>query len=385
MYITDELSRRPSTAPDYLKEKRAIQLLAATMANEPDRVLPRFVELAIELTGGSSAGLSLYEPEPAPGQFRWAYLKGVLSPFDGATTPRDFSPCGVTLDENRPVLSLHPERIYDWISDAGIVVPEVLLVPLHVGDADALGTLWIVSEQEGHFNSGHSRIAEELAAFVSVALQMLRSQQRLSRALDEQETLTREMGHRIQNLFAMVSSILRNSARMASDKEDLAEKALGRLHALSTAHGLVRRTFATGDEVPVIADVRELILAILAPHDVADSRFDIRGPSLACGERAINGLALTMHELATNSTKYGALSSDEGKVEITWAVREQQLELDWQETGGPSISGPPSTSGFGSKLAKLTIERQFGGSISYDWRRTGLAVRLSIPIEALTS
>ena len=123
-------------------------------------MLPRFVELAMELTEGVSAGFSLYEPEPAPGIFRWRHLHGSLAAFENATTPRNFSPCGVTLDQNRPVLARHAERFYSWISDAHIVVPEVLLVPLLVGDNETLGTLWIVSDEDGHFfDSGDVRVA----------------------------------------------------------------------------------------------------------------------------------------------------------------------------------------------------------------------------------
>jgi hypothetical protein len=113
VFITEELDRRPPKKTDYLQEKLALQDLAARMADQPEEVLPRFVDLALEMTGGVSAGLSLYEEEPAPGVFRWQYLRGELAPFNGATTPRDFSPCGITLDRNAPVLSAHPERSMD--------------------------------------------------------------------------------------------------------------------------------------------------------------------------------------------------------------------------------------------------------------------------------
>src|SRR5580698_1926376 len=133
VFITGELAKRAPRKTDYLQEKLALQELAARMADQPEEMLPRFVDLAMEMTDGVSAGLSLYEEDPAPGVFRWRYLRGVLSPFENATTPREFSPCGITLDQNRPVLSLHPERVYGWISDANIIVPEVLLVPLYLG------------------------------------------------------------------------------------------------------------------------------------------------------------------------------------------------------------------------------------------------------------
>lgn len=186
VFITDELDRRAPKKTDYLQEKLAIQDLASRMADQPEEVLPRFVDLALEMTGGVSAGLSLYEDDPAPGVFRWHYLRGVLAPFNGATTPRDFSPCGITLDRNAPVLSLHPERVYGWIADANIVVPEVLLVPLYLGGKLPLGTLWIVSDREGHFDRGHARALTELAAFVGIALRMVRNEQRLNQALEAQ-------------------------------------------------------------------------------------------------------------------------------------------------------------------------------------------------------
>jgi GAF domain-containing protein len=83
-----------------------------------------------------------------------------------------------------------------------LLVPELLLVPLYLGGKAPLGTLWIVSDKEGHFDSGHARVMTELASFVGIALRMLQSEQRLQLALDEQQTLAAEMSHRIKNLFA---------------------------------------------------------------------------------------------------------------------------------------------------------------------------------------
>jgi PAS domain S-box-containing protein len=187
VFITDELDRRIPKKTDYLEEKLALQDLAVRMADQPEEVLPRYVDLALEMTGGVSAGLSLYEADPAPGVFRWRYVRGVLAPFNGATIPRNFSPCGITLDRNAPVLALHPERVYGWIADANIVVPEVLLVPLYLGDKDPLGTLWIVSDREGYFDRDHARALTELAAFVGIALRMLRGEQRLQQTLEARE------------------------------------------------------------------------------------------------------------------------------------------------------------------------------------------------------
>ena len=174
--ITEELDRRAPPKTDYLREKLALQDLAVRMAERPEEVFPRLVDLALEITGSASAGLSLSEESSAPAVFRWRHLRGELAPFEGVTTPRGFSPGGVALDHGGPVLLRHPERVYDWIANAKIILPEMLLVPLYLGDKVPVGALWVVADREGHFDSGHARVLRELAAFVGIALRMLRNE-----------------------------------------------------------------------------------------------------------------------------------------------------------------------------------------------------------------
>ncbi len=389
VFITDQLFRRAPKKVDYLQEKLALQELAARMADAPDEVLPRFVDLAMEMTGGVSAGLSLYQELPAPGVFRWQYLRGILAPFTGATTPRNFSPCGVTLDQNGPVLSLHPERVYGWIADANIVVPEVLLVPLYLGGTAPSGTLWIVSDKEGHFDSGHARAMTELATFVGIALRMLKTEQSLQRALEEQETLAKEMSHRVKNLFSMIDALIRISGRGVATADEMTRLLTGRLQALASAHALVRRSFSSTGRPPHASDLKALLEAIVVPHERpeagAASRFSIDGPPIECGEHATNGIALVFHELTTNAAKYGALTADGGVVDVTWSRHGDCLVLHWIERGGPPVEAPPTTSGFGSALAQATIIRQFGGTLDCDWRRAGLAVTVTLPVERLAN
>jgi len=389
LYITGELLRRTPKARDPLREKLALQDLANRMAEHPEQILPRFVDLAMEITAGASAGLSLLEPFPEPGVFRWKYLRGLLSPFEGATTPRNFSPCGVTLDQNGPVLSQHPERFYDWISDADIVAPEVLLVPLTIGGDLPLGTLWIVSETEGHFDSGHARAMTELAAFVGVALRMLRTERELQEALIEQETLASEMSHRVKNLFAMTDGLIRISAKNASTKDEFVRSLSGRLHALASAHALVRRNLSEAQPNPRASDLAALIFEVVDPyeHHAGDRlpRFSLEGPVVRCGDNAMNGVALIIHELATNAAKYGALTEDAGEVQVRWRQDGDRLVIRWAEVGGPPIPGAPEKSGFGSTLVRNTARGQFGGSVDYSWEPGGLIVTLDLQMDRVTA
>jgi two-component sensor histidine kinase len=380
--ITDELDQRPAPETNPSGIKQAILELAARMAEGPEKVLPRFVDLAMEMTGSVAAGISIAEPPV----FRWAFLRGSLAAFEGATTPRNFSPCGVTLDSDSPVLCRHAERYYSWISDVQIVVPEVLLVPLHRGK-EQLGTLWNVASRVGHFHRGHVAAVTELGAFVSTALQMHQTEQRLRDALVEQQVLAREMSHRLKNVFSLVDGMIQLSARKAGSAEALAAALSGRVRALAAAHGLIRRSFTDETEALRVSELKPLLHAVLQPHEAMPgqpSRFSLRGPPVPLGEHATNGTALVFHELATNAMKYGALGKEAGSVEIGWHVKDDKLELAWRERGGPLVAGASSAQGFGTRLVRETIETALGGSLEYRWNPEGLSVSLTLPSERLS-
>jgi hypothetical protein len=182
--ITPELQRRPLREPDYEAQKRAVAELMHFASDRPHEVLARFVVLARELCGAESAGISLYEPDArSAGVFRWHHLSGTLAQFSGATTPRDFSPCGICLDRRRPILMAHPERAYAWIQEASITVPEVLLVPLQVGIDEPIGTLWVVAVEGKGFDAEHARILSELAGVASITTHVARLSENANAAL----------------------------------------------------------------------------------------------------------------------------------------------------------------------------------------------------------
>ena len=144
----------------------------------------------------------------------------------------------------------------------------------------------------------------ELAMFVGIALRMARSEQRLHQALDAQQLLAREMVHRVNNLFLVVEGMIRTAARESSTTDELAEKLSGRLYASARAHALVRASFGPERLAPEQTELAEIITAIVEPHETPDNpRFSIDGPPILCAERAINGIALVFHELATNALK----------------------------------------------------------------------------------
>ena len=146
---------------------------------------------------------------------------------------------------------------------------------------------------------------------------------------------------------------------------------------------------ASRDSELLCREVLEALPAAVYTIDAAGRKdhgfFIITGPCLPIGGNAVTSIALVMHELATNAAKYGALSSPGGYIHIDWSVKKDELLLTWKEHGGPSLDGPAEHEGFGSSLVRRIVTGQFGGQLSYDWKPKGLIIRLSVPVERLTT
>jgi two-component system CheB/CheR fusion protein len=204
-----------------------------------------------------------------------------------------------------------------------------------------------------------------------------------TRKLDEERKtlLAREVDHRAKNALAVVQAALRLTPR--HDAESYARAVEGRVAALARAHTLLAQGMWEG------AALRALLEAELAPFtadrgtmDGTMPRVDLSGPDLHLAPTAAQALSMALHELATNATKHGALGAGGGKVEVTWAVEDEgrTLRLAWRERGGPSISGAPTRSGFGSRVLEATIRRQLHGQIRHHWEEPGLVCVLEVPM-----
>lgn len=192
---------------------------------------------------------------------------------------------------------------------------------------------------------------EELATFIGIVLKTLRTEQELQRSLEQRETLIREMSHRLKNVFAIVDGMIRMTARGSETKQEMADTLSGRLHALAEAHSLVRRSFS--EVAGVATDIGEVLRIIVEPHEnrcSAKKKFSFDGPLVACGEQAIQGLALVFHELATNAAKYGVLGADEGQVAVSWRIDGGDVLVHWSERGSPPIGRHRPTRGSAAPL-----------------------------------
>ena len=194
-----------------------------------------------------------------------------------------------------------------------------------------------------------------------------------------QKLILEELHHRIKNTLATVSAIASQSLRSTTDTK-LAQHAIeGRLQALGRAHDLLMRARWTS------AGLEEIVRAATAPFDDPDApRFSISGPQIQISSGAVIALAMTLNELCTNTTKFGAISMPAGRVDISWTVNDemQLLRLHWTEKGGPVVHAPSSRS-FGTRLIE-TLGKQLRGVFLLTYEPSGFAYKLDVPLTSLT-
>ncbi|MBC7283180.1 MAG: histidine kinase [Hoeflea sp.] len=197
------------------------------------------------------------------------------------------------------------------------------------------------------------------------------------------ELLAGEMSHRVKNLLAIASSLTRITSRSSSSMEDMTKQLINRLTALDRAHDLVRPMPGEAGRSALLGDIFTVLLAPYDDKDEFAGRIRVAVPRLGVGPVTATALALIVHELATNSVKYGSLSR-EGSLDVSGAMEGENVKIAWAEQGGPDMTSPPDMTGFGSSLVRKTIEGQLGGTLSYEWSKSGALVTMLISSEQIS-
>jgi len=274
-------------------------------------------------------------------------------PRNGSTTFEDLSAC------------IHPEDL-DRVRVAFTATRSILgafEIDFRIMHNDA--TRWISARGQGDDAGIVGRVM--FGVFLDVTER--------KQAEETHELLAGEMSHRVKNLFAIASALTAIASRSAATTTEMARDLTQRLTALGRAHDLVRTI--TGQEETKAALLGDLLAVLLAPYD-SQNCVQVCVPELRVGETSATTLALIVHELATNSIKYGALSAPRGTINVACTSDDSEVAIIWTERGGPPVAAPTGPVGFGSKLVARSISGQLGGSISYAWPVTGLVATLRI-------
>ena len=201
-------------------------------------------------------------------------------------------------------------------------------------------------------------------------------------AEERQKLLIDELNHRVKNTLATVQSLASQTARGTENPEDFRQAFEGRLIALSQAHDqLTRRHWKS-------ADLRDIVEAATAPHVAeARDRIFIDGDPITVTPRVALTLALGLHELTTNASKYGALSVPEGSIEVRWRIERPAgqppvLSLEWRERGGPAVA-TPERKGFGTRFIVGSVASELQGKAELQFDTAGLVCTMQIPLESV--
>jgi PAS domain S-box-containing protein len=192
------------------------------------------------------------------------------------------------------------------------------------------------------------------------------------RAEEHLQLLMHEVNHRAKNMLSVVDAIARQTAARAP--EDFVERFSERIQALSANQDLLVRNDWNGVEI------EDLVRAQLAPFsDLIGSRIVVYGPKLRLKAASAQAIGLALHELATNAGKYGALSADRGRVDISWRTDDDTFTMTWTERGGPPVSSPKRR-GFGTIVMEAMAARSVDGTVGLDYAASGVTWRLTCPV-----
>ncbi len=382
-----------------LKEQRAI-VGAEAIAERPDGTRIPFLAYPTPLwdssgmlCGGINTLVDISERKKAEYFSRW--LSAIVESSDEAIVSK-------TLEGIVTTWNAGAERLFGYSAAEMIGKPILVIIPPGLCDEETRiidqvrrgervapyetlrrrkdGTLVDVWMTVSPIRSGDGRIvgASKIARDITERRQ----------AEAKRRLLVKEMCHRIKNLFTLASGVVSLNARSAATPRDLADSVRVRLAALARAHELTlpdldEDEVRSGQKATTLAALVETILGPFVTED--HGSVVIQGPEVAIHGAAVTSVALFVHEMLTNAAKHGALSSQDGVVDVSWTLGDGELLLAWRERGGPVVGGLPESEGFGSVLTRLTVTGQLGGKISHEWNSEGLTVHLAVPLDRLTS
>ncbi|GGE21466.1 hypothetical protein GCM10011390_45990 [Aureimonas endophytica] len=267
---------------------------------------------------------------------------------------------GKWVSEFAPLLERHWFDLYGHVALTG--------EPLRFENgAESLGGRWF--EVQAH-RVGASEERQVAILFTDITA---RKQQEDQRAI-----LSAELAHRLKNTLALVSAIVMQTLRTATDIPTARKVLMDRILTLSKAHDIL----LTGRRDA--ASIGEIVRTSTSLHEEG-GRIEVEGPAIALGPKAAMTLSLVCHELSTNAAKYGALSLPEGRVLVGWSVLEEgeggepMLVIEWRETGGPPVA-PPERRSFGTRLIEIGLSTAPGSAAVLDYDPAGLRCRIVAPL-----
>jgi PAS domain S-box-containing protein len=332
------------------------------------------IEVNRDVTERKKIEADLHESEQ---QLRW--LASIVQSSDDAIVSKNLD--GIIRSWNKGA-----ERVFGYTAEEAVGQPITIVIPQDRQDEErTILTRIRRGERIEHVETVRQRKHGSLIA-VSLTISPVKNAEgkivgasKIARDITEQKrtgdqiaTLAREAEHRRKNLLANVQAMINLS--QAEAVADLKKALEGRIQALANVHSLFVASRWIGAELSTIAQQE------FAPYSTTgEKRVRIDGPQVLLEPNAAQAVAVTLHELATNAAKYGALSMANGRIDLKWSHdADGRLKLRWVETGGPTVQ-PPTRRGFGGRIIEQVIA-QLKGESRFDWRTEGLVCEITLRV-----
>lgn len=334
----------------------------------PEQYFDRITRLVCKLVGAQTALLSLVTDER---QF-FKSSCGFSGPAaDARETPLSHSFCKYVVTTGKPFAVSDARRVaklegHGAVEDLGVV--SYLGVPVHAPDGQIIGSLCALNGEAREWLEADLATLTDLAAMVDDDLALRAQARRAHDLARDNAILAREYHHRVKNTLAVSAALVRLSGKETLSKDEVVRRASERLLALADAHD---HLIADSDSVAL----KDLSSRLLRPYCAHGAGADVDGPAVMLTHHQVTPICFFLHELATNSAKYGAFKRGK-QMTLRWVVSDGSVTLDWVE----DLSGaePRSPEGFGSKLIEMAA-KQLQGAIRMDWSGDQLTVSLAFP------
>lgn len=374
LLITSELYERAAREPQLENELAAYRELSSLMTVDPELAIKRFLDLALELCpAAGSAGLSELREYGGEVHFKWTAMAGAYAEYVGGTTPREFSPCGLCLDQHHTVLVEQPARVFGYLAPVQPPIMEGLIVPLFDTGKRPLGTLWVVSHDlQPDFDATDARVLEQLAVQLVLALKLRKKAAvmvQLEQVVRDKEDLVHEVHHRVKNTIQMTSALLQLQQQRVSSTEAKAalRDAQTKLLVLANVYeALLHPERGSDSEAGKVSGARmvEMLLRALESTGACSDRVTLTSD---CDEILLDHdeavpLGMLLNEAVTNSLKHGFGRTGTGNVHIQLRSVEKTCTLVVRDSG----RGIPDTTRSGSMGMRLmqSLARQLGGKLT---------------------
>jgi two-component sensor histidine kinase len=201
------------------------------------------------------------------------------------------------------------------------------------------------------------------------------------RTEQRQALLIRELHHRVRNTLATVHGVMTTTAKASANIEEFQEAFSGRIASLARTHAVMT------EQLQQSVSFQHLLTQELGPYsDDQGLRIRLSGPAVDLPSQIAVPLGMAVHELTTNAVRHGALSKEEGRIEVGWGLVEKDGErallCEWNEFAGPPVT-PPSRDGFGSMLLKRVLSQQIRADVKVDFAREGFRLRMAVPLQII--